>query len=280
MLAKPPVRKFAKDLGVDLSAVAATGPGGIITRDDVQAYATRAEAQTLATYPGDDKPWLADGVVAEDGRRTHVPVRSVRRRTAEAMVDSAFTAPHVTVFHTVDVTRTMKLVARLKEDRSFADVRVTPLLLACERGNAERLVRKTDELEIVLPGRDLAHKARERIVRGKPLHHGEGMEAGDQKEQHAEVTAIVQEREKHRIESGEGADAENGRQHQECARAKCADAQVNPGGRVLRRVERGADPEKAGDVQNDSRDQDGVIAIFRGGPLHRLKAGAHRAASV
>ena len=132
VLAKPPVRKLAKDLGVDLSVVAATGPGGIITREDVVAHAERSEPEELATYPGDDKPWLADGVVSADGRRTRVQVRSVRRRTAEAMVESAFTAPHVTVFHTVDVTRSMKLVARLKEDPAFADVRVTPLLLAAK----------------------------------------------------------------------------------------------------------------------------------------------------
>jgi len=61
-----------------------------------------------------------------------VPVKSVRRRTAEAMVASAFSAPHVTVFHTIDVTRTMKLVERLRADREFADVRVTPLLIAAK----------------------------------------------------------------------------------------------------------------------------------------------------
>ena len=57
-------------------------------------------------------------------------MKSVRKRTAEAMVSSAFSAPHVSVFHTVDVTRTMRLVAELREDREFADVRVTPLLIA------------------------------------------------------------------------------------------------------------------------------------------------------
>ncbi|WP_324649248.1 dihydrolipoamide acetyltransferase family protein [Georgenia sp. H159] len=132
VLVKPPVRKLAKDLGVDLSAVAATGPGGIITREDVLAHTQRSGAEELATYPGDDNPWLSDGVVSSDGRRTRVAVRSVRRRTAEAMVNSAFTAPHVTVFHTVDVTRSMKLVERLKGDRAFTDVRVTPLLLAAK----------------------------------------------------------------------------------------------------------------------------------------------------
>ncbi|MEG3616318.1 dihydrolipoamide acetyltransferase family protein [Isoptericola haloaureus] len=132
VLAKPPVRKLARDLGVDLASVHPTGPGGIVTREDVTAHAAAAEPRALATYPGDDQPWMASGGVSDDGRTTRVPVKSVRRRTAEAMVASAFTAPHVTVFHTVDVTKTMKLVERLKSDRDFADVRVTPLLIAAK----------------------------------------------------------------------------------------------------------------------------------------------------
>jgi len=131
VLAKPPVRKLARDLGVDLTAIVPTGPGGLVTREDVVAQAERASARSLATYPtDDDRPWLAQGLVTSDGRQTRVPVRSVRKRTAEAMVTSAFTAPHVTVFHTVDVTRTMRLVERLRADRDFKDVRVTPLLVA------------------------------------------------------------------------------------------------------------------------------------------------------
>ncbi|MFB7888385.1 dihydrolipoamide acetyltransferase family protein [Cellulosimicrobium cellulans] len=132
VLAKPPVRKLAKDLGVDLASVAGTGPGGIVTREDVQAYHEQAKAQPLATYADDDQPWLASGAVTPDGRQTRVPVKSVRKRTAEAMVTSAFTAPHVTVFHTVDVTKTMRLVHTLREDREFADVRVTPLLVTAK----------------------------------------------------------------------------------------------------------------------------------------------------
>ncbi|MCO7273736.1 dihydrolipoamide acetyltransferase family protein [Cellulosimicrobium cellulans] len=132
VLAKPPVRKLAKDLGVDLASVAGTGPGGIVTREDVQAYHEQAKAKPLATYADDDQPWLASGAVTPDGRQTRVPVKSVRKRTAEAMVTSAFTAPHVTVFHTVDVTKTMRLVHTLREDREFADVRVTPLLVTAK----------------------------------------------------------------------------------------------------------------------------------------------------
>jgi 2-oxoisovalerate dehydrogenase E2 component (dihydrolipoyl transacylase) len=131
-LAKPPVRKLARELGVDLDSVTPTGPGGIVTREDVLALSAQAEGRTLATYAGDEQPWLASGTVSSDGRQTRVPVKSVRKRTAEAMVSSAFSAPHVTVFHTIDVTRTMKLVERLRADREFADVRVTPLLIAAK----------------------------------------------------------------------------------------------------------------------------------------------------
>jgi pyruvate dehydrogenase E2 component (dihydrolipoamide acetyltransferase) len=130
VFAKPPVRRLAREMGIDLSTVSPSGPGGIVTREDVIQHAKAREPRTLATYIGDDQPWLESGIVSADGRMTRVPVRSVRRRTAEAMVRSAFTAPHVTVFHTLDITATMDLVAKLKEDKDFADVRVTPLLIA------------------------------------------------------------------------------------------------------------------------------------------------------
>lgn len=132
VLAKPPVRKLAKDLGVDLTTVTPSGPGGLVTRDDVEQAVHANDARSLATYPMDDQPWLESGYSKDGGRSTRVPVKSVRKRTAEAMVKSAFTAPHVTVFHTVDVTETMNLVARLKADRDFADVRVTPLLVVAK----------------------------------------------------------------------------------------------------------------------------------------------------
>ncbi|WP_200807846.1 dihydrolipoamide acetyltransferase family protein [Demequina sp. NBRC 110056] len=132
VLAKPPVRKLARDLGVDLTTVTPSGPGGLVTREDVEQHVKATAAQTLATYPGDDQPWLETGTTQGDGRTTRVPVKSVRKRTAEAMVQSAFTAPHVTEFHTVDVTETMNLVAKLKQDRDFQDVRVTPLLIVAK----------------------------------------------------------------------------------------------------------------------------------------------------
>jgi pyruvate dehydrogenase E2 component (dihydrolipoamide acetyltransferase) len=65
----------------------------------------------------------------DSARETRIPIKGVRRATAQAMVGSAFTAPHVTEFVTVDVTRTMKLVEELKQDKEFAGLRVNPLLL-------------------------------------------------------------------------------------------------------------------------------------------------------
>ena len=132
VLAKPPVRKLAHELGVEITTVTPSGPGGLVTREDVEQQAKVSTAKSLATYPADDQPWLESGYDAPDGRSTRVPVKSVRKRTAEAMVNSAFTAPHVTEFLTVDATATMDLVAKLKTDRDFADVRVTPLLVVAK----------------------------------------------------------------------------------------------------------------------------------------------------
>ena len=137
-LTKPPVRRLAKDLGIDLDTVPATGDGGVITRADVElAHAAGRRADNAATEgssttalgtpPGVEGTWTAYAPLAE--RETRVPVKGVRKMTAQAMVGSAFTAPHVTMFNTIDVTATMDLVARLKTDREFHDVRVTPMLV-------------------------------------------------------------------------------------------------------------------------------------------------------
>ncbi len=121
VLAKPPVRKLAKDLGVDLDAVTATGDGGVITRGDVEGHASPSAPSAPAALSGAPR--------ATEAREERVPVKGVRKMTAQAMVQSAFTAPHVTEWVTIDVTRTMELVETLKRDREFRDVKVTPLLV-------------------------------------------------------------------------------------------------------------------------------------------------------
>nr|WP_202472661.1 dihydrolipoamide acetyltransferase family protein [Streptomyces sp. SID4921] len=128
-LAKPPVRKLAKDLGIDLATVTPTGEGGVITREDVHAAAAPAPAEAPVRAEEAVAAPAPVEAVAPAGRETRIPVKGVRKAIAQAMVGSAFTAPHVTEFVTVDVTRTMKLVAELKEDKDMAGVRVNPLLL-------------------------------------------------------------------------------------------------------------------------------------------------------
>ena len=129
VLAKPPVRKLAKDLGVDLRDLTPTGPLGRLTREDVLGADA---ASPDAASPDPASLDAAASTSAEAARETRVPVKGVRRATAEAMVASAFTAPHVTEFVTVDVTRTMKLLERLRGHRDFADVKVSPLLLVAK----------------------------------------------------------------------------------------------------------------------------------------------------
>jgi pyruvate dehydrogenase E2 component (dihydrolipoamide acetyltransferase) len=125
--AKPPVRKLARDLGVDLALVSGTGPSGSITRDDVHlAVSTEPEAG-----PADVSP-PTTAAVFDASREQRIPVKGVRRLTAENMVASAFTAPHVTMFLQVDVTRSMKSLDRLKARPEWRDLRISPLLLVAK----------------------------------------------------------------------------------------------------------------------------------------------------
>ena len=155
--AAPPVRRLARSLGIDLASVPASAPDGRLRRADVEsaalaataAHARRSDDAATDCGPfGDVRPATTDegreasrGLIggsvrdASDGKsgrapdETRVRVSGVRKHTAAAMVRSAFTAPHVTEFVTIDVTPTVELVARLREHPLFDGVRVTPLLL-------------------------------------------------------------------------------------------------------------------------------------------------------
>ncbi|MFT4305459.1 MAG: dihydrolipoamide acetyltransferase family protein, partial [Microbacterium sp.] len=157
VLAKPPIRKLARDLGVDLSEVSPTGANGEVTREDVLTRASQAQVfRNLQTPEWPEvreetipvAPAVAASVVpppaqgpamagtlprvapAPAGEREEtIPVKGVRKATATAMVGSAYSAPHVSVWTDVDATRTMELVKRLKASPDFADVKVSPLLI-------------------------------------------------------------------------------------------------------------------------------------------------------
>ena len=120
-LAKPPVRKLAKDLGVDITSLDGSGEGGVVTREDVQAASS-----SLGFETGTSAPSSTSGSGERERRE---PIKGVRKMMGQAMVGSAFSAPHVTEWVTVDVTRTMEFVERLKSRREFRDVKVSPLLV-------------------------------------------------------------------------------------------------------------------------------------------------------
>lgn len=123
VLAKPPVRKLAKDLGVDLATCAASGPHGTVTRADVEAAASSGGTSWSASKP------LHDLHDVRPERETREPIKGVRKAMGEAMVRSAFTVPHVTEWVTIDVTRTVELVERFQGHRELRDVKVSPLLV-------------------------------------------------------------------------------------------------------------------------------------------------------
>jgi 2-oxoisovalerate dehydrogenase E2 component (dihydrolipoyl transacylase) len=147
VLAKPPVRKLARDLGVDLRGIHGTGPNGTVSRADVEAVSE-----------GVSGPPVGSDAYGGSGDQ-RIPVSGVRKAMAQAMVASAFTAPHVTEFVTVDVTPTMDLLTRLRAMPEFAGVKVSPLLVVARAVllgvRRHRLVNSSwddDAQEIVVHG--------------------------------------------------------------------------------------------------------------------------------
>lgn len=129
VLAKPPVRLAAREAGIDLRTVPPTGPNGDVTREDLAGggrHATVSDAGGGAASAGER---VETPSPVYTGRVTREPIKGVRKMMGQAMSASAFTVPHVTVWTTVDVTATTRLVARLKQDPAYAGVRVSPLLV-------------------------------------------------------------------------------------------------------------------------------------------------------
>lgn len=117
-LAKPPVRRLARDCGVDLLSLIGSGPEGSITHEDVLAAANQMKNVANPTKN------IVDGF-----RETRFPIHGVRKVMAEAMVASAFTAPHVTEFITVDLTSAIEMLDRLRTSPEFSGTRLSILSL-------------------------------------------------------------------------------------------------------------------------------------------------------
>lgn len=137
VLAKPPVRKLAKDLGVDIATLTPTGPNGTVCREDVEGAAGSTVVDEVAQQPSRNP-------VAAGEREHREPIKGVRKMMGQAMVQSAFTLPHVTEWVTVDVTRTMEFVERLKGRRELRDVKVSPMLVLARA--AMLAMRRTPEI--------------------------------------------------------------------------------------------------------------------------------------
>jgi 2-oxoisovalerate dehydrogenase E2 component (dihydrolipoyl transacylase) len=130
-LAKPPVRKLARTLGVDLAALSpGSGPGGIVTRDDVLAASAGAKT-VLATAPARHEPNLTPER-SRAGDET-VPVRGVRARIAERMALSRSRIPDATCGVWVDCTELLAVRRRLDGAAQSAGRPpvVTPFALLC-----------------------------------------------------------------------------------------------------------------------------------------------------
>ncbi len=125
VLAKPPVRKRAKELGVELRSLTPSGPHGTVTLADVEGAAGHGSGTVDVALPTADQALTVRPTLAD--RRE--PIKGVRKMMGAAMVESAFTVPHVTEWVTIDVTRTSRLVEQLRADREFSEVKVSPLLL-------------------------------------------------------------------------------------------------------------------------------------------------------
>lgn len=117
-LAKPPVRKLAKDCGVDLTILIGSGPEGSITRNDVQLAAKNLSNESSVIRSN-----------ADPSRESRTPIHGVQKVMADAMVASAFTAPHVTEFISVDMSDAMNLLGQLRSQPDFAGIRISPLSL-------------------------------------------------------------------------------------------------------------------------------------------------------
>jgi pyruvate dehydrogenase E2 component (dihydrolipoamide acetyltransferase) len=134
----PPVRLYAKQHGVDVAALRGTGPDGLITRDDVERVLNGSATPTPSarvsvpiTGPTTTSRFVGREIESWSSgpKEERIPVKGVLRSMSEAMVQSAFSAPHAAVWVRVDATRTVELLESLKKHPGLAGVRLSPLTI-------------------------------------------------------------------------------------------------------------------------------------------------------
>jgi pyruvate dehydrogenase E2 component (dihydrolipoamide acetyltransferase) len=129
--AVPSARRLARELGIELGAVAGSGRHGVIRRADIEAYAAAGAPKSAAPAPSSAaqaapaRPAAAPVSVAAAGGQTRIPFRGVRKKISEAMVRSKYTAPHFTVVEELDVTDLIILREKAKAMGAEVGIKVT-----------------------------------------------------------------------------------------------------------------------------------------------------------
>nr|WP_247681618.1 dihydrolipoamide acetyltransferase family protein [Paenibacillus sp. Marseille-P2973] len=132
VLATPSVRKFAREQGVDIAQVSGTGNAGKITREDVEAFKNGGAAAAPAAASSKDEAAKAPAASAASAasvsaEEERVPFKGIRKAISNAMVKSAYTAPHVTIMDEVDVTELVAFRTRMKPIAEKKGIKVTYL---------------------------------------------------------------------------------------------------------------------------------------------------------
>ncbi len=132
----PPVRLYAKQHGVDVETLRGTGRDGLITRNDVEQALSGVPSEPARVSVPITGPTTSSRFVGRElaswatgPKEERIAVKGVLRSMAEAMVQSAFTQPRAAVWVRVDATRTMELLASIKQRPNLAGVRLSPLTI-------------------------------------------------------------------------------------------------------------------------------------------------------
>jgi pyruvate dehydrogenase E2 component (dihydrolipoamide acetyltransferase) len=112
--ATPAVRALAKQMGIDLASVKGTGPGGRITKEDVETAATKTGEQTSAEAD-------AYGLVEK------IPLRGIRRTVAKRMAEASKRVAEVTIWEDADITELEQVRARERKVAEEKGVKLTYL---------------------------------------------------------------------------------------------------------------------------------------------------------
>ncbi|MBK9385393.1 MAG: 2-oxo acid dehydrogenase subunit E2 [Planctomycetes bacterium] len=125
VLAVPSARAAARELGVDLQQVPGSGRHGLVRKQDVQAFAERGPAAPVAAPAASAPRSFAPVQIERTTSETRVPFRGVRKKIAEAMTRSKYTATHFTVVEEVDVTQLLALREKAKALGAEQGIKVT-----------------------------------------------------------------------------------------------------------------------------------------------------------